>query len=72
MLDRRIPDRPLTITVKKFGQIYQPAEASRADGVTHPPKTGPKETRVILGRTVLERRRDDAEELPTSVGVWIL
>jgi len=30
--------------------------------VTQNPKTGQKETRVILGRTVLERRRDDAEE----------
>jgi hypothetical protein len=26
------------------------------------PKTGSSETRVILGRTVLERRKDDAEE----------
>src|SRR5438067_13340683 len=31
-------------------------------GLTQNPKTGPKQTRVILGRTVLERRRDDAEE----------
>src|SRR5215475_11021020 len=30
--------------------------------VTQNPKTGPVETRVILGRTVLERRGDDAEE----------
>src|SRR5579859_1486598 len=30
--------------------------------LTQNPKTGPKETRVILGRAVLERRRDDAEE----------
>jgi len=31
-------------------------------GPSHYPKTDPKETRVILGKTVLERRRDDAEE----------
>jgi putative transposase len=30
--------------------------------LTQNPKTDPKETRVILGRTVLERRKDDAEE----------
>jgi hypothetical protein len=31
-------------------------------GLTQNPKTVPKETRVILGRTVPERRKDDAEE----------
>jgi hypothetical protein len=30
--------------------------------LTQNPKTGPKEARVILGTTVLERRRDNAEE----------
>ena len=30
--------------------------------MTQNPKTVPKETRVILGRTVLERSRDDAKE----------
>src|SRR5207248_8768412 len=31
-------------------------------GLTQNPKTGPKQTRVILGRTVLERSKDNAEE----------
>jgi putative transposase len=34
--------------------------------LTQNPKTGPKETRVIVGRTVLGRRRDDAKKAHTE------
>src|SRR5581483_10800576 len=41
---------------------HRPCLLVRTAAVTQNPKTVAKETRVILGRTVLERRGDDAKE----------
>jgi hypothetical protein len=47
---------------KLVGPLVARSERGVERQVTQNPKTVPKEIRVILGRTVLERRKDDAEE----------
>src|SRR5579859_2164128 len=56
--------KPISLDVENDWNIECGTKTARGafSNLTQNPKTDPKETRVILGRAVLERRRDDAEE----------